>query len=113
MSSDDQTGADVALKVAGQEINVRNVKSLNTGMTIATFIIVVCASVIGYQMFDVHAKEVKEGGTQLAAALRDLAKAHRETSRDQVKEQRMLNCLIVSEQRDRRRLYDDCERITR
>lgn len=108
-----ESGADVALKVAGQEINVRNVKSLNTGMTIATFIVVVCAAVIGWQMFDAHAKDAKENGTQLVAALRELAKAHRETSGAQVREQRMLNCLIVADQKDRRRAWEDCERITR
>ena len=109
----EENGADVAVKIAGQEVNLRNVKSLNTLATVATLIIVICGFSIGWNLLDAHAKGGEKRESALVAALNDLAKTQRDASRDQVKEQRMLNCLIVADQKDRRRAYEDCERISR
>ena len=109
----EENGADVAVKIAGQEVNLRNIKSLNTLATVATLIIVICGFTIGWNLLDAHAKGGEKKEAALVSALQELAKSHREASRDQVKEQRMLNCLIVADQKDRRRAYEDCERIAR
>ena len=109
----EENGADVAVKVAGQEVTLRNVKSLNTLATVATLIIVICGFTIGWNLLDAHAKGGEKKEAALVSALQELAKSHRDASRDQVKEQRMLNCLIVADQKDRRRAYEDCERISR
>ena len=113
MSSDEQNGADVNVEVAGQKVAIRNVKSLNTLATVATLIVVICGFTIGWNLLDAHAKGGDKREEALTVALKELARSHREASRDQVKEQRMLNCLIVADQKDRRRAFEDCERISR
>jgi len=110
MSEENGFGADVEANIAGQQIRVRNVKSLNTLATVATLIICICGFAIGYQMFDAHAKDTKETTNAVVAALKDLTKVHRENGKEQVKEQRTLRCVMGSEQKDRRRAEDDCER---
>jgi hypothetical protein len=37
--SEERNGADISAKIAGQEINVKNVKSLNTILTLATLLV--------------------------------------------------------------------------
>jgi hypothetical protein len=72
-------GADIDLKLAGQEVKLKNVKSLNTLATVATLIV---ACVLGYAFY-VHAGETKDASKELVLALREMAQAAREQ-----------NCLI-------------------
>ena len=48
MGDPEKGGADIGLKLAGQEVNIRNVKSLNTIATMATLILVSALGVGGY-----------------------------------------------------------------
>ena len=89
-------GADVDLKIAGQEVRLKNIKSLNTLATVGTFIAVV---LIGYAIY-VHAGESKEASKELVQALKEMTRAAREQ-----------NCLI-SMPIDRRD-PELCRRISR
>lgn len=72
-------GADVEVEVAGQKVNLRNVKSLNTLATVLTLVIV---CVLGYAFY-VHAGETKDQSKDLVNALKEMTQAAREQ-----------NCLI-------------------
>ena len=109
----EEKGSDVSAEVAGQKFSISNIKDTNTLATVATLIVSVCGFTIGWFMFDAHAKGTEKRDDALVVALKELAKSHREGSREQVKEQRVMNCLISNDQKDRRRAYDDCERIAR
>lgn len=96
MSDQHETGADVAIKVAGQEFNVKNVKSLNTLLTLGTFVAVV---MLGYA-FWMHAADTKDASRELVQALKEGTQAAREQ-----------NCLISMPQE--RRDPELCRRIAR
>ena len=115
-----ENGADVAVEIAGQKVNLRNVKSLNTLATIATLIIVF---LIGYIIFT-HTLDAKESGKEIAAELKatnkDTAIVLRETSKEistGLKElaiaARESNCLLAMEQGKRAEAADLCKRISR
>ena len=113
MSEENGNGADVEATIAGQQVRVRNIKSLNTLATVSTLIVSICGFTIGWFIFDAHSKDTGKKDDALIVVLKDLAKSHRDAAREQVKEQRVLNCLISTDQKDRRRAYEDCERIAR
>lgn len=96
----ENTGADLGLKVAGQEVNIRNVKSLNTIATVTTLLLVCVAITGGYLMFTAHAAETKDASKELVQALREMTTAAREQ-----------NCLI-SMPMDRRD-PELCKRLSR
>lgn len=96
--SDDENGADVALKFAGQEVNVKNVKSLNTLATVATLVLVV---LLGYAFY-LHAADAKDAGKELVSAMKDLAQTNREQ-----------NCLIAIPPEQRMQNSDLCKRLSR
>lgn len=89
-------GADVAVEIAGQKVNLRNVKSLNTLATVATLIIV---CVMGYVLY-AHAGDTKDASKELTMALKEMTQAAREQ-----------NCLISMPQD--RRDPELCRRISR
>jgi hypothetical protein len=112
----EENGADVNLNVAGQQIAIRNVKSLNTLATIATLILVV---LLGYAFWehklDASAQEIRR---ETSLAKRDdlIATA----INNQTKEQRISNCLmdkmLNSEPAQRRSggtHLPECERMVR
>ena len=118
--AEETNGADVAVKIAGQEFNIRNVKSLNTLATIATLIIV---CLIGYIIFT-HTSDAKDSGKEIAAELKatnkDTATVLRETSKEisaGLKElaiaARESNCLLTIAQDKRADAADICKRISR
>ena len=120
MSDEEPNGADVAVEIAGQKVNLRNVKSMNTLATLATLVIV---CVIGYIIFT-HTLDAKEGGKEVAAELKatnkETAMVLRETSREislGLKElaiaARESNCLLAMEQGKRAEAADICKRISR
>ena len=75
----------------------------------ATLIVSICGFTIGWFLWDSHRMEAKDNGVAMVVALKEFT----QSQKDSVKEQRMLNCLISTEQKDRRRAYDECERIAR
>lgn len=93
---EEHNGADVEVEVAGQKLNVKNIKSLNTFATVATLILV---CVLGYAFY-VHAGETKDQSKELVNALKEMTQAAREQ-----------NCLI-SLPMDRRD-PELCRRISR
>ena len=52
---------------------------------------------------------VKEGNSELSKAMNNLATA----TQGQVKEQRVMNCMLAVPQNDRRQMLAECERIAR
>ena len=56
-------GADVSIKVAGQELNVRNVKSLNTIVTVLNFF---CFCVLAVFLYFADVQAQKSGGNDAA-----------------------------------------------
>ena len=134
----DDRGADVALKVAGQEFNVRNVKSLNTILTAATlFIVCLIATIlwmreVGAQNDKANAKlkeqnehaaivdAIKESNRATIQALKEMQTVNAtlyEKSLEQGKRQeqatRETNCLLSLPQDRRINAADACRRISR
>lgn len=97
---EEETGADVAVELAGQKVNIKNVKSLNTLATVATLIIICAGFGMGYVIFTAHAAETRDSSKELVTALREMTQAAREQ-----------NCLISMPQD--RRDADLCRRIAR
>lgn len=89
---DEVGGADIGVKIAGQEINVRNVKSLNTIATIVTMIIVVGLGV-GFYFHEANAQQDKarlagtleKSNSTIAEALREQNKMVEESNKAVVK----------------------------
>lgn len=95
--ADEQTnGADVDLSIAGQQVKLKNIKSLNTLATVTTLI---CVILIGYVVW-MHTNDDKEAKKELSMAIRELTQSAREQ-----------NCLI-SMPIDQRN-PDICRRISR
>lgn len=99
-----QSGADVSLKVAGQEINVKNVKSLNTAATLVTLCLVL---LIGYAFF-LHTEETKTASAAFVGALKEQTTAIRE----QTAAQREQTCIMKFDQRERPNNADFCKQIS-
>lgn len=95
-------GADVDLKLGGQEISVKNVKSLNTLLTAATFIALVCGGFMLWQVVDAHAKSADKLNDALISTLKELTIS-----------QRVTNCLMATPQDQREAKLQLCERIAR
>lgn len=80
MADDTQSnGADVDLNIAGQQVKLKNIKSLNTLATVATLL---CVVLIGYVLYT-HTADDKEAKKELTMAIRELSQSAREQ-----------NCLI-------------------
>lgn len=101
--ADEANGADVAVEIAGQKVNLRNVKSLNTLATVLTMIIV---CVLSYIVF-AHAGDSKEGSKEVATILKEsnkevanaLKDSNRELGiilREMTQAAREQNCLMRS-----------------
>lgn len=96
MSEEKPNGADVDVNIAGQRVNLRNIKSLNTLATVAT-LIVVC--VLGYAFY-VHAGESRDAAKDLVQAMKEMTQAVREgnclTSYQGPQDQRAAFCKQVT-----------------
>lgn len=98
MSEETSNGADVALEIGGQKLNVKNVKSLNTLATLTTLILV-CLIAYG-------------GWLHVEAAAKSTALLH-DTFKEMTQAQREQNCLIAIPESQREQKADFCKRITR
>jgi hypothetical protein len=74
MSEEKQNGADVDLKIAGQEVKLKNVKSLNTILTLIAAV-GVC---FGTYLLVEHKADAKSNGETLTSVMKDMAQAIRE-----------------------------------
>lgn len=98
MTEEQTNGADVDLSIAGQRINLKNVKSLNTLATVATLILV---CVLGYAFY-AHAGETRDASKDLVGALKEMTQAAREQ-----------NCLISMPIEQRARDPEICRRLAK
>lgn len=98
MGDAETNGADVDLSIAGQSVKVRNVKSLNTVVTLLSFALL---SVCAYFLWN-HATDTKEAARELAASMREMAQAAREQT-----------CIMRFEQTERQRQAEFCKTISR
>jgi hypothetical protein len=73
-------GADVTLEAFGAKANVRNVRSLNTGLTMATLVVVCCLGVAAYFHEAAAQKREEAASVQLAESNRAVAKVLQETN---------------------------------
>ena len=89
-------GADVQVEIAGQKVNLKNVRSLNTLATVLTLILVALIAFVVWT----HSSETKEASKELVGALKEMTQAAREQ-----------NCLI-SMPMDRRD-PELCKRLAR
>ena len=101
--AEETNGADVAVEIAGQKVNLRNIKSLNTLATVATLIV---ACVLGYIVV-VHAGDSKDSAKEIAKELKEankevantLKESNRELGivlREMSQAAREQNCLLRS-----------------
>lgn len=74
MSDEQPNGADVHLELAGQKVNLRNIKSLNTLATVATLIVVV---LLAYALWE-HKLDARASASEQQSAFKDMAQAIRE-----------------------------------
>jgi len=85
VSDDSSSGADVAVEIGGQKLNVKNVKSLNTVATVATLVLV---CVLCYAFY-VHSQDTRDTGKEFVQAVREQTIAVKE----QTTAAREHNCL--------------------
>ena len=125
MADEQASGADVAVEIAGQKVNLRNIKSLNTLATVTTLIV---TALLTYMVF-VHTTEAKDNAKEIAKELKDankeVANALKESNRelgiilrnlDQgIREQNCLQARIQQDMTPQKRLEEAefCKRITR
>jgi len=102
-------GADVAVEIAGQKVNLRNVKSLNTLATVAT-LFVTCFGV--YILFT-HQADAREGGKEVALVLKESNKELSEVLKELARATREQNCLLSLPQEKRNENVELCKRIAR
>lgn len=94
----EENGSDVALEVAGQKVNLRNVKSLNTLATVACLMGVIFLLYFYWE----HKAEDKDFKGNVLIAIREQAQSNR-----------VLACLMATRQEDREAKLAQCERIAR
>ena len=94
-----EVNADVDLKLAGQEIRLRNVKSFNTIVSLVAAV----ASCFGIYLLMEHQAQTKEAGKEFVTAIKEQTKAIQE----QTVVAREGNCLQVFKD------PEQCRRITR
>jgi hypothetical protein len=94
----DENGADVALELGGQKVNLRNVKSLNTLLTLLG-----CVGVlfVGYLLWE-HKIDDKEFKGHVLTAIKEQSQSNR-----------VLACLMATRQEEREAKLAQCERIAR
>lgn len=102
--SQEGNGADIAVEVAGQKVNLRNVKSLNTAATLLTLFIV---GLLAYAFY-LHSEDAKASGKEFIGALKEQTVAIREGTAAQ----REATCMQKFEERDRARNADWCAQVS-
>jgi len=94
------------------EVSSGDKKMLLRGSDLLTTVIgiIVCSglSVLGYVVFE-HKTDARDHGMAVVQAVKEMTKAQKEG----VHAQRTMNCILVTEQKDRARALDTCERMAR
>lgn len=109
MSEEQQNGADVDVSIAGQQVKLKNIKSLNTLATVATLVLV---CVLGYAFWE-HKVDAKAEGlardSMLTTAFKEIANSQKEMAQA-VREG---NCINSYPEAERETKVEQCRRITR
>lgn len=82
-----------------------------SGKRVAEFVAILSLSllgVLGYAFWE-HKTDSKDMGNQMVIAIKEMTQAQLQN----VREQRVMNCLISLEQKDRPQRLADCERMAR
>ena len=106
MSEEEKSGADLGIKIAGNEVNIKNVKSLNTIATVTTMVLVATLGVFLY-FHEVNAQQDKarlagtleQSNSIVAEALKQSNKAVTDALKELAIEQRRATDAINAEQR--------------
>lgn len=98
-----QETADLNLKVAGQEVNIRNIKSVNTILTTGAFI----AACFGVYLLMQHQVEAKQGANAFMEALKE----HTSAIRAQTAASREQTCIMRFDQKERQQNAEFCKSI--
>lgn len=101
---DEQMNADVSLDVAGQKVNLRNIRSVNTIVTVLTLFVVLS---IGFLMFE-HRTDTKEMSSSFVSAIKEQTTAIRE----QTAAQREQTCLYKFAESERRANSEWCRQVS-
>lgn len=101
------SGADIGVEIAGQKVNLRNVKSLNT---MATLLTMVLSSVVLYALLQ-HQVDAREGSRAFVEAIKDNTRAQREA----IAAQREANCIarLTPDQRKDSQQLEFCRQLGR
>ena len=132
--AEESGGADVSMKVAGQEFNIRNVKSLNTIVTCLNFF-AFCVLAVFIYFADVNAQKnngndtvehkaivhsIEKSSAAMVQAIKELqavqstaASRQDALSEKQAAAQRETNCLLSLPQDRRVNAAEACRRIAR
>ena len=102
---DDQHQEDVSI-----ETPIAKFKARGSDILVTVFGTVVVAGVVllGYVLFE-HKADATQNGSLLAGAIREMTHAQREG----VQAQRVMNCLLATNQSERQQMLATCERIAR
>lgn len=103
MSTDSPNGADVNLEIAGQKVNLRNIKSLNTFLTLVAAL----ASSFGVYLLVEHQNQSRDASRVFIEAVKEQTVVMKE----QTSVAREQNCLIAMPMD--RRDPEFCKRIAR
>lgn len=109
MSDEEKNGSDVQVEIAGQKVNVKNVKSLNTLATIASLILV---CVLGYAFWE-HKLDAKAEGVALNTLLTNAFRESANAQREMAQAVREGNCINSFREAERENKSEYCKRITR
>jgi len=109
MSEQEKHGADIEAEIAGQRVNIKNVKSLNTLLTAGTFIICSIGFAVGYQLITAHAQDARDNGKEFVQAIREQTQAVKE----QTSAAREQTCILGFDQKDRPQQAQFCKSISR
>lgn len=110
--SEERSGADISAKIAGQEFNVKNVKSLNTALTMGCLLIGVGVAVLLWthvEGADKTVTAIREGNAALLKEIKDSNKAQLDAQKNIAFHNCRQSCLL--EQRPDKRDGSACERI--
>lgn len=104
MAEENGNGSDVQLEVAGQKLNVRNLKSLNTVATVLTLFGVLMLIYILWM----HQQEAKEDSRAFVAAVKEQTTAMREGTAAQ----REQTCMLKFEISERKVNAEWCRQVS-
>ena len=91
---EEQGGADVSMKVAGQELNIRNVKSLNTIVTVLNFFSF-CVLAVFLYFADVNAQKTNGNDTAEHKAIVDAIQKANGAMVQAIKEAQHVNITVL------------------